>query len=91
MEPSDREAWFKQTVQDHMGIFLKTAHGFAANAADRDDLVQEMLLSTWQALPGYQPAACKLTPHVSLPGCPQPRAQLAALALPLSPETAAIF
>jgi RNA polymerase sigma-70 factor (ECF subfamily) len=60
MEHPDRETWFKQTVQDHMGIFLKTAHGFAANASDRDDLVQEMLLSAWQALPAYQPAACKL-------------------------------
>ena len=60
IDHNDREARFKQTVQDHMGIFLKTAHGFAQSAADRDDLVQEMLLSAWQALPTYQPAACKL-------------------------------
>ena len=60
MQRPDRETWFKQTVQDHMGIFLKTAHGFTTNAADRDDLVQEMLLSAWQALPTYQPAASKL-------------------------------
>jgi RNA polymerase sigma-70 factor, ECF subfamily len=60
MEHTEREAWFKQSVENHIGIFLKTAHGFAADAADRDDLVQEMLLSAWQALPTYQPNACKL-------------------------------
>ncbi len=60
MQPTDRETWFKQIVQEHMGIFLKTAHGFTGDAADRNDLVQEMLLSAWQALPAYQPDACKL-------------------------------
>lgn len=44
-----------------MGIFLKTAHGFTASAADRDDLVQEMLISAWQALPSYDAGACKLS------------------------------
>ena len=44
-----------------MGIFLKTAHGFTTDAADRDDLVQEMLISAWQALPSYDSSACKLS------------------------------
>src|SRR5215203_722213 len=61
MENPVHEALFKQTVEEHMGIFLKTAHGFAVDAADRDDLVQEMLLSAWQALPAYQASACKLS------------------------------
>ncbi len=60
METATRETLFQQAVEEHMGIFLKTAHGFATGAADRDDLVQEMLLSAWQALPGYN-GACKLS------------------------------
>jgi RNA polymerase sigma-70 factor (ECF subfamily) len=54
------EALFKQAVDEHMGILLKTAHGFARDAADRSDLIQEMLLSVWQALPTYN-GACKLS------------------------------
>jgi RNA polymerase sigma-70 factor, ECF subfamily len=51
---------FKQAVDEHMGIFLKTAHGFTKDAADRSDLIQEMLLSVWQALPAYN-GSCKLS------------------------------
>jgi RNA polymerase sigma factor (sigma-70 family) len=60
MNDASREALFKQAVDDHMGIFLKTAHGFASDAADRADLMQEMLLSAWQALPTYN-GTCKLS------------------------------
>jgi len=60
METSLRDDLFKRVVGDHMGILLKTAHGFANGAADRDDLVQEMLLAVWQALPSYN-EACQLS------------------------------
>lgn len=63
MEDVGYDAVFRQAVGDHMGILLKTAHGFAAGAADRDDLVQEMLLAVWQALPAYN-RACKLSTFV---------------------------
>lgn len=63
MEDAGCNALFRQAVDDHMGILLKTAHGFAAGAADRDDLVQEMLLAVWQALPAYN-QACKLSTFV---------------------------
>jgi RNA polymerase sigma-70 factor, ECF subfamily len=53
MEPATREALFAEAMQQHMGIFLKTAYAFAAGPADRDDLVQEMLLAAWQALPSF--------------------------------------
>ena len=43
-----------------MGILLKTAYAFAA-PADRDDLVQEMLLAAWQALPAFDARRCKLS------------------------------
>lgn len=61
MDNSRREALFAQGVAEHMGILLKTAHGFAAEPADRDDLVQEILLSVWQALPWFDEARCKLS------------------------------
>ena len=63
MENPARDALFSQAVGDHMGILLKTAHGFAAGAADRDDLAQEMLLAVWQALPAYN-QTCKLSTFV---------------------------
>lgn len=60
MDHANRDALFQQAVDEHMGILCKTAHGFASAAADRDDLVQEMLLAIWQALPGYN-GQCKLS------------------------------
>jgi RNA polymerase sigma-70 factor (ECF subfamily) len=60
METAGPEILFQQAVEEHMGIFLKTAHGFTTSAADRDDLVQEILISAWQALPSYDAGACKL-------------------------------
>jgi RNA polymerase sigma factor (sigma-70 family) len=60
MDTANRDLLFQQAVDEHMGIFLKTAHGFASGAADRDDLVQEMLLAAWQALPGCN-GRCKLS------------------------------
>ncbi len=47
-------------MNQHMGIFLKTACAFA-DSADRDDLVQEMLLAVWQAIPAFDERRCKLS------------------------------
>lgn len=58
-----REARFRQSLDEHMGIFLKTARAFTSSDADRDDLVQEILLSVWQALPGYN-GQCKLSTYL---------------------------
>ncbi|MEO7414587.1 MAG: sigma-70 family RNA polymerase sigma factor [Opitutaceae bacterium] len=52
MEPAKREALFAEAMKQHLGIFLKTAYAFTL-PADRDDLVQEMLLAAWQALPSF--------------------------------------
>ena len=60
MKDVSREALFKQTIDEHMGIFLKTARGFATNDADCADLTQEILLSAWQAIPTYN-GTCKLS------------------------------
>jgi RNA polymerase sigma factor (sigma-70 family) len=52
MDPAARETLFAEAMKQHLGIFLKTAYAFAGSA-DRDDLVQEMLLAAWQALPAF--------------------------------------
>lgn len=59
MEPAAREALFAETMQQHLGIFLKTAYAFAT-PADREDLVQEMLLAAWQSLLTFD-GTCKLS------------------------------
>jgi RNA polymerase sigma factor (sigma-70 family) len=60
MDSAAQEALFAEVTQQHMGILLKTAYAFA-RPADRDDLVQEMLLAIWQALPAFDPTRCRLS------------------------------
>ena len=60
MENATHDALFAEAMKQHMGIFLKTAYAFA-DPADRDDLVQEMLLAVWQALPVFDDRRCKLS------------------------------
>lgn len=63
MDSATQEARFAEVTRQHMGIFLKTAYAFAS-PADRDDLVQEMLLAVWQALPAYDEQRCKLSTFI---------------------------
>jgi len=60
MENASPDALFAEAMNQHMGIFLKTAYAFA-DSADRDDLVQEMLLAVWQAIPAFDERRCKLS------------------------------
>lgn len=60
MERANRESLFAAAVEQHMGILLKMTYAFAL-PADRDDLVQEMLLAVWQALPAFDERRCKLS------------------------------
>lgn len=50
---SSREQRFTQWARDHAAILHKTANGFAPRV-DRDDLMQELLLALWKALPGFR-------------------------------------
>ncbi len=60
MERATPESLLAEAMREHMGIFVKTAYAFA-EPAERDDLVQEMLLAVWQALPGFDERRCKLS------------------------------
>ena len=41
---ASREALFKRWLEQHIGLVFKVARTFAPSDADRDDLVQEILL-----------------------------------------------
>lgn len=60
-DPADQ--LFLEVYREHAGLVIKTAHAFTTNAADRDDLYQEILLSVWQALPQFKGQA-KLSTYV---------------------------
>jgi RNA polymerase sigma factor (sigma-70 family) len=59
MDHATREAHFAEAVSAHMGILLKMSYAFA-QPADRDDLLQELLVAVWSALPAYD-SQCKLS------------------------------
>lgn len=46
---------FRQILDQHIGIFHSIARMYATDETAREDLVQEMLLQVWKALPKYDP------------------------------------
>ncbi len=48
--------FFDDLIAKHQGILWKVARTYCSNEIDRQDLVQEMMLQLWKALPSYQPA-----------------------------------
>lgn len=54
MEKAAHSAAFDRILHDHKGIFFKVAKTYCPNPDDRPDLVQDMLLQVWQALPSYK-------------------------------------
>lgn len=53
VDATERERAFKIWAKDHAAILHRVANGFAAGA-DRDDLLQELLLALWKALPAFR-------------------------------------
>ena len=60
MTPNEHNAAFERWLGEHGAVLHHVANGFAAGA-DRHDLMQELLLAVWRAVPafrsGTQPSA----------------------------------
>jgi RNA polymerase sigma-70 factor (ECF subfamily) len=56
-----QEAVFKCWLKQHSGLVFKVARTFAPSEADRDDLVQEILLQLWRSIPRFEGKAREST------------------------------
>jgi RNA polymerase sigma-70 factor (ECF subfamily) len=50
----DPQELFKRWLQDCSGLVFKVARAFAPTEADRQDLIQEILLQLWRSIPRYE-------------------------------------
>lgn len=53
MTSDERDRQFTEWVRDHAAILDRTARGFAP-LAERDDLLQELLIALWKAVPAFR-------------------------------------
>jgi RNA polymerase sigma-70 factor, ECF subfamily len=56
-----REVVFKRWLHEHTGLVFKVARTFAPSGADRDDLVQQILLQLWLSVPRFEGKAKEST------------------------------
>ena len=50
----EHEATLRRWLTDHRGILIRISRAYAADAADEEDLFQEILLALWRALPSFR-------------------------------------
>lgn len=46
---------FLDMLENHKKLIYKVAHSYGQNPADRQDLIQEIILQLWKAFPKYDP------------------------------------
>lgn len=56
MQPPSQNAVFERWITEYSGILHHVARGFA-EGADQSDLMQELMLAVWRAIPGYRTEA----------------------------------
>ncbi len=57
MDAESQRARFDEWLRAHFAILDRTARGFARDPLDRADLLQELLLAVWKAIPGFREQA----------------------------------
>ncbi len=60
MNSHDTQATFDAWLRDHAGILHHVANAFATGA-DRHDLMQELMLALWRAIPAFRAASLPST------------------------------
>jgi len=50
----DRETLFSAWLTEHAGLVFKVARAFAPADADRQDLIQDILLQVWCSMPRFE-------------------------------------
>lgn len=65
------DAAFSALLHEHAGLLSRIAASYEANAALRDDLLQDTALALWKALPKWRGDAALKT--FVARGCAQPR------------------
>jgi RNA polymerase sigma-70 factor (ECF subfamily) len=53
MTSPEQDACFERWMADHIAILYRVAHAFALGA-DRHDLMQELMLAVWKAVPEFR-------------------------------------
>lgn len=53
MQAEEQKRLFLATIEQHKGILYKVARAYCPNEADRQDLVQEMMIQIWQSIHRY--------------------------------------
>lgn len=54
MTSSEQETIFRRWLSEHQALLRRVVRSFAASAADQEDLLQEILLQAWIALPSFR-------------------------------------
>lgn len=57
---TDREKLFHDLIESHKGILYKVARTYCPDEADRQDVLQEMMIQIWQSIHRYD-GSCKLS------------------------------
>jgi RNA polymerase sigma-70 factor (ECF subfamily) len=54
MEPESADATARRILEQYGDMLVRVAAGYTDNPLDRDDLVQEILIALWRAMPSFR-------------------------------------
>lgn len=54
MAESERRRRFEEVIAEHRGLIGRVAEVYERHPTDREDLIQEVLVSLWRALPAFR-------------------------------------